>query len=288
VTPATKSRNQLKILRAQSFAAQPWLMQGFSTRCGGFSEQYGGGALNLGFTSDDPAKTVERNRSLFLRSLEATRSTRLVTLKQIHSDIIHFIEEAPEAPLNGDGILTRTPGVLLGIQTADCLPVLIADPEKNAVGAFHAGWRGTLARIVEKGVGAMRARFGSDPRKMIAAIGPGIHQCCYAVGDEVIDLFRTRFAYADDLFKEVYDTEPVRMKYPMLFLTARAPGHSNIGPQIHLDLAEANRRQLLDAGLSAGNIEVMQHCTSCNTGMFFSHRGEHGWTGRMLAVVGVR
>jgi hypothetical protein len=177
--------------------------------------------------------------------------------------------------------------VLLGIQTADCIPILVADRKNRAVAAFHAGWRGTLARIVEKGVGRMRLEFGSKPEDLIASIGPGIGQCCYAVGEEVRAQFESQFIYAAELFREVYDSDPVREKYPMLFLTARAPGHSAIGPGMHLDLAEANRRQLLAAGLKKGAIALTGQCTGCHTDRFFSHRIERGFTGRMMSVIGI-
>jgi polyphenol oxidase len=181
----------------------------------------------------------------------------------------------------------------VGIQTADCVPVLLADTRTRAVAAFHAGWRGTLARIVERGVGAMQLQFGSRPRDLIAAIGPAIGPCCFAVGEEVRGEFESQFAYAPELFSEVYDADPVRRKYPMLFLTARAPGHSNLGPQIHLDLWQANRRQLLDAGLRPKAITVVAGCTACSrlaNGLrkYFSHRAEQGFTGRMMSVVGTR
>ena len=196
------------------------------------------------------------------------------------------------AVLRGDALMTRQRGLLLGIQTADCVPVLIADTKTRAVAAFHAGWRGTLARIVERGVGTMRLEFGSQPKNLIAAIGPAIGACCYSVGEEVRHEFESQFAYAPELFSEVYDSDPVRDKYPMLFLTARAPGHSNIGPQIHLDLHEANRRQLLDAGVKAKAITVVGECTACarlrdGRRKYFSHRAEHGFTGRMLSAIGV-
>src|SRR5208337_1441681 len=98
----------------------------------------------------------------------------------------------------------------------------------------------------------------------------------------------SQFAYADALFCEVYDADPVRKKYPMLFLTQRAPGHSPIGPSLHLDLIEANRRQLLAARLKPGSIQVVGGCTQCHTELFFSHRASHGHAGRMMAVIGVR
>jgi hypothetical protein len=185
-------------------------------------------------------------------------------------------------------MMTAEPGILLAIQTADCIPVLIADRRRRAVAAFHAGWRGTLKRIVETGVGRMRLEFGSRPEDLVAAIGPGIGQCCYAVGEEVRAEFESQFSYAAELFCDVYNSNPVREKYPLLFLTARAPGHSNIGPSLHLDLVEANRRQLLDAGLKADAISVVGDCTSCRTDRYFSYRAEHGFTGRMFSVIGIR
>ena len=196
-----------------------------------------------------------------------------------------------KARLRGDGMLCETPGRLLGILTADCVPVLVADTRTRAVAAFHAGWRGTLARIAERGIGSLRLRYRSRPEDLVAAIGPSIGACCFAVGEEVRFEFESQFAYAPGLFSEVYDSDPVREKYPLLFLTARAPGHSNLGPQTHLDLVEANRQQLLDAGLVAENISVVAECTSCarlpnGRRKYYSHRGEHGFAGRMLSVVG--
>ncbi len=134
----------------------------------------------------------------------------------------------------------------------------------------------------------MRLEFGSKPKDLVAAIGPGIGQCCYAVGEEVRSEFISQFAYAEELFCDVYDSDPIKEKYPLLFLTARAPGHSNTGPSLHLDLAEANRRQLLDAGLKAEAISVLGDCTSCRTDRYFSYRASHGFTGRMLSVIGIR
>jgi polyphenol oxidase len=140
---------------------------------------------------------------------------------------------------------------------------------------------------VENGVGRMRLEFGSRPEHLIASIGPGIGQCCYAVGDEVRQQFESQFFYAGELFREVYNHDPVREKYPMLFLTARAPGHSEIGPAMHLDLPEANRRQLMAAGLKKSAIFLTQQCTGCCTNRFFSHRMERGFTGRMMSVIGI-
>jgi YfiH family protein len=191
------------------------------------------------------------------------------------------------SPCKGDGLMTSEPGVLLGIQTADCIPVLVADRRRRVVAAFHAGWRGTVKRIVENGIGRMRMEFGSRPEDLVAAIGPGIGACCYAVGEEVLSEFESQFNYGVELFREVYDTDPVRAKYPMLFMTQRAPGHSPMGPGLHLDLVEANRRQLLAAGVAADVIEVVGACTNCHPEMFFSHRASRGHSGRMMSVIGI-
>ena len=298
----TRAPNQtkLKILRAGPLSRLPWLMHGFSTRAGGFSRAYGKADLNLGFTKDDMRSAVERNRRAFLKELGAvTRKQRssptaasnfwpLITVRQVHSDIIHCVDSIPPAALTGDGLLTATPGLLLAIQTADCLPVILVDAKRHAVGVFHAGWRGTVKRIVEKGVGEMVRCFGSLPRDLKAAIGPGIHGCCYEVGEEVRTKFESQFAYGASLFREVKESDPVREKYPLLFLTARAPGHGELPPKIFLDLVEANRQQLLAAGVALGNIEASPLCTNCRTDLLFSYRAEKGKTGRMMGVAGIR
>jgi polyphenol oxidase len=316
---APKTAGKLNVLRARPLSALPWLVHGFSTRVGGFSRVYRKGDLNLGFTKEDSRAAVDRNRAVFLRALGACRDSRpsrplrqdpcgdsrprlsgrakldlwpLITLRQIHSDVIHLIDSVPYEPLTGDGLITSTPGLLLTIQTADCLPVILVDAKRRAVGVFHAGWRGTVQRIVEKGVGEMFRHFGTRPCDLKAAIGPGIHGCCYEVGEEVRTKFESQFAYAGSLFREVKESDPVREKYPLLFLTARAPGHGELPPKIFLDLVEANRRQLLAAGVPKKNIEASPLCTNCHPELLFSYRAEKGKTGsktgRMMGVVGIR
>jgi polyphenol oxidase len=311
-------KNTVNILQAAHLSALPWLVHGFSTRTGGFSRIYGKGDLNLGFTKDDSRAAVVRNRVTFLGALPGPcRDSRprkpalsersesngagrakldgkgtwpIITLRQIHSDRIHCIDSIPQTqePLAGDGLITATPGLLLAIQTADCLPVILVDAKRRAVGVFHAGWRGTVQRIVEKGVGEMIRCFGSKARDIKAAIGPGIQGCCYQVGEEVRAKFESQFSYAASLFREVKESDPVREKYPLLFLTARAPGHSDLPNNIFLDLVEANRQQLLAAGVQKKNIEASALCTNCHPELLFSYRGENGKTGRMMAVAGVR
>ncbi|MGH9482983.1 MAG: peptidoglycan editing factor PgeF, partial [Terriglobales bacterium] len=244
------------MLRSALLSDQPWLVHGFGTRACGLRHPRAGGAW-MGL------------------------HPQLLMVKQIHSDLV-WTDPAPGTP--GDGMLTRQPGRLLALRTADCCPILIADTKRRAVAAVHAGWRGTRDRIVEKAVGEMRARWGSDPGDLVAAIGPGIRVCCYEVGAEVQQAFRARFAYADQLFLDDGG-------FPMQFLSGAPPGHADDArwrpaSKLRLDLAQANARQLRDAGIPNGAVEIMPYCTVCQAGRFYSHR--RGETGRMLSAIGIR
>jgi hypothetical protein len=315
--------NGVEWLAVPGWERTNWLWHGFSTRRGGVSRAYcadgAPGELNLGFTSADSQEAVAENRRLLAEAVSGDPATPLITLRQVHSNLVVVAggaevgrdrsrtvgvpgdrstslgckvgvpgDRSTSLGCKADGLMTAEPGILLGIQTADCIPVLVTDCQRRAVAAFHAGWRGTVNRIVETGVGRMRLEFGSRTEDLMAAIGPGIGPCCYAVGEEVFSSFESQFAYARELFREVYDADPVRASYPMLFLTQRAPGHSPLGPSLHLDLVEANRRQLLAAGLKPRAIKVVGGCTSCQPELFFSHRASRGHAGRMLAVIGIR
>ena len=287
----TSRKAQGEILQADSLKPLSWIVHGFSTRPGGISSVYGGRTLNLGFTQQDARAAVKQNRTKFLRQLGAVSKGRPwppLTLRQIHSDLIHCVNGVPKSALAGDGLITQKTGILLAILTADCLPVILVDANRRAVGVFHAGWRGTLKRIVEKGVGEMHRCFGTSPADLRAAIGPGVHGCCYNVGPEVRTQFESQFEYGSKLFREVEESDPVREKYPLLFLTARAPGHSVLPRKIFLDLVEANHRQLLATGVAAKHISASRLCTACRTDLLFSYRAEKGITGRMMAVAGIR
>jgi len=251
-----------------------WLWHGFSTRIGGVSRVYlpdpeaehAPGELNLGYTALDKRENVLENRSRLVEAVTGSRETPLATLRQVHSRISVVLERGEETDFaisrEADGILTNRSGVLLGVQTADCIPVLVADPVARAVGAFHAGWRGTVERIVELGVGRMVEEFGSDPGNLVAAIGPGIGACCYTVGGEVRARFENGFSYSEELFSQSSD-------------------------DLRLNLIEANRRQLLAAGVTADAISVVGGCTSCQPELFYSHRASGGHAGRMMAVIGI-
>jgi YfiH family protein len=278
----------LQIIESPMLANLRWLVHGFSTRPGGKSMLDGKLVLNLGYTDWDERKRVEINRAAFLAALPARRM-RLVTMRQIHSDVIHVIDNASEDPRSADGLATRTPGQLLGVQTADCVPILLADTQNRAVAAIHASWRGTLARIAAKALGRMRMEFGTRPRDVVAALGPAIGRCSYEVGPEVAQAFATQFSAAADWFDGPFaqlscGEEPLWLPW----LTMMPPGHVPPSPRVNLDLRAANHWQLIDAGVPPNRIDVNDLCTGCRPDLLFSYRCEGSGTGRMMAVIGVR
>ncbi len=210
------------------------------------------------------------------------------TLRQLHSDIVQVVEEPRHGGLPGDALVTATPRLALTIKTADCLPVFLADPEHHVVAAIHAGWRGTLKRIVEKTVGVMRSHFGADPAGVLAAIGPGIHVCCYQVGEEVIGQYRSQFPYAEALFRNVEDENPADILVPRQTMVEQKafmrPLETARG---YLDLEEANYRQLVEAGVSPSRIARGAPCTACRTDLFHSYRKEGARAGRLLSQIAV-
>ena len=272
--PITRAENGVGLFAVPGWERFDWLWHGFSTHRGGVSRVYlpeglGDsrpelGQLNLGFTGADLAENVSENRLRWIEAVTGSRETPLRTIRQIHSGVSIVAEAAaPEVVPEADGIMTDEPGILLGVMTADCIPVLVADPVNRAVAAFHAGWRGTVARIVERGVAQMAAEFGSDPAQMFAAVGPGIGLCCYTVGGEVEALFEAQFRYGSELFLKGNETA-------------------------RLDLIEANCRQLLAAGLAEDAVAVVGGCSSCQPWYFYSHRASGGHAGRMMASIGIR
>jgi purine-nucleoside/S-methyl-5'-thioadenosine phosphorylase / adenosine deaminase len=274
----------LRILRVSALSKIPWLVHGFSTRPSGVSPLKGEKVLNLGFAQWDSKENVLENRRRFLSSLGAGGFT-FVTLKQIHSDVVQLFEVPPAETRRGDASTTKLPGLLLAVQTADCVPILLVDPTNRAVAAIHAGWRGTLQRIVAKAVGQMQMQFGTKPAGLLAAIGPSIGGCCYEVGTEVAVEFKSQFSNASDWFDELRTGDEPN---PLQWLSMRPPGHQPPARSVLLDLRKANRAQLLEAGLLAGNVFVSDLCTACRRDLFFSYRKEAGTTGRLMAVIGIR
>jgi len=279
----------LQIVESRAFGKINWIAHGFSTRPGGASLLEGKSALNLGFTEWDQGERVTANRQKFAAAVGA-RAMELVALRQFHSDVIYVAASATgsEAP-NADALITNTAGLLLGVQTADCVPILLADTRRRVVAAVHAGWRGTLARIVQKTLGRMRMEFGTRARDVVAAIGPAIGGGCYEVGPEVAQAFATQFPPAAEWFDGPFEQlahgeEPLWLPW----LTMMPPGHVPPPPRVQLDLRAANRWQLTDAGVPEKQIDVSDLCTACRTDLLFSYRREGAKTGRMMAVIALR
>lgn len=262
--------------------AIPWLVHGFSTRMGGER------ILNLGYTDWDQREAVTQNRRQLLRAVGA-EGMALMPLRQIHSDAVHVFFNGEEQAPNADAAMTREQGLLLAVQTADCVPILLVDTRQRVVAAVHAGWRGTLARIAVKALGRMRLEFGTRPGDVIAALGPAIGRCCYEVGPEVAQAFSGQFAPAAEWFDGPFERlatgeEP----NPLPWLTMMPPGHEPPPERVRLDLQAANRWQLADAGVPPRNIAVSTLCTACRTDLLFSYRREGPRTGRLMAVIGLR
>ncbi|MGB8542584.1 MAG: peptidoglycan editing factor PgeF [Candidatus Acidiferrales bacterium] len=290
----------LQILEASPLAQLSRLVHGFSTRTGGASEleanREGGkfveNVLNLGFTDWDARARVLKNRQNFFAALKAS-DMRVTALRQIHSDIVHVVSTANSQPFaeapKGDALITNEPGLLLVVQTADCVPILLADKKRHAIAAIHSGWRGTLQRIAEKALGRMQMEFGTRPQDVVAALGPGIGQCCFEVGPEVAAEFAAKFPEARQWFKGPFEALARGDNDPnwLPWLTMRPPGHQLSEPRAHLDLIAANRAILRVAGVPPRNIFSSEFCTACRTDLFFSYRRERV-TGRMIAAIGIR
>lgn len=278
------SANGVGLLQVSAFSKIPWLVHGFSTSQGGISALRGKKVLNLGFTEWDSRANVQENRRLFQSAIGAS-DLSLVALKQFHSDVICDFDSLPGEACNGDASITAAPNLLLGIQTADCVPILLVDPKNRAVAAVHAGWRGTLQRIVEKTIGRMVMQFGTRPGNLLAAIGPAIGGCCYEVGTEVAAAFLSQFAQAPEWFDELRTGDEPN---PLQWLNQFPPGHQPPPKNVRVDLRKANRAQLIAAGLNSQNIFTNELCTSCRPDLLFSYRKAGKESGRMMAAVGIR
>ena len=274
----------LQVLQLDPFRKLPWLVHGFSTRSGGVSGRVDEKILNLSLTEWDERANVEENRRRLQRAISAGKFT-LLAMKQRHSDAIHLFRAAPAQACSGDASATNQPGLLLAVQTADCVPILLVDPKHRAVAAIHAGWRGTLGRLTEKTVGRMQFEFASRPQDLLVAIGPSIGPCCYEVGADFVPKFTAQFADAAEYFDEARSGEEPN---PLQWLNMAPPGHQPSPNPVHLDLRKANRSQLIAAGLRRQNIFESNLCTGCRTDLFFSYRKEGARSGRLLSVIGIR
>ena len=197
----------------------------------------------------------------------------LATVHQIHSAGVIQVDRAGLAG-DGDALITNSPGIVLGVKTADCVPLLMADIHRRAVAAVHAGWRGTALGIAPAVVAAMKEAFGTLPEDLRVAIGPAIGPCCFEVGSEVARIF------------EAYERQAT--KNDGLFPYERqATKNDGLSYKTYLDLAGINREQLEQAGVPGGQIEDSGLCTFCSAGEFFSFRRDREQAGRMFSLIGI-
>jgi YfiH family protein len=250
---------------------QDGFANGFSTRLGGTSPMPRD-ALNLAGFRDDTAENIYENRRRFLRLFEGEWA--LAAGWQEHGTRVRVVrdEQAARGPMDErgetvycDALVTNVPHVMVGVKTADCVPILLGDSRRGAAGAVHAGWRGTLSAIVTRALDQMLREYDTRAEDVRAAIGPSARACCYEVGAEVVEAFKARTSYADEI------------------LTQTREGHALI------DLQRANYKQLIAAGVPPERIHVAPLCTMCRTDLFFSYRrerGPYGCTGRLMSVIG--
>lgn len=238
---------------------------GFSTRLGGVSP-FPDKDLNLAGYDEDALENIEENRRRFLTALGG--EWQIATAWQVHGDAIRQIEsdlDAGNSDERADALISNVPGVLTGVKTADCVPILIGDPVMKAFAAVHAGWRGTMLSIAAKAIKKLINFYESKPEDFICAIGPAACGRNYEVGQEVIDGFAENFPDSEKYFS------PTR------------EGHALV------DLHLANRDQLSQAGVNPSNIYTAPFCTMERPDLFFSYRLEkqkYGRTGRLLSVIG--
>lgn len=247
----------------------------FSTRLGGVSnlnnledgrQARSGTDLNLAGFDDDLAGNIFENRRRFMNLFPD--DLKLSTVWQVHGIDIKVIRkevDANETETRSDAIISQLKNLLVGVKTADCVPVLIGDERSGSYAAVHAGWRGTVGGIVAKSIDRMMQEFNTNPNDIWAAIGPAACGKDYEVGEEVIEAFSTAFESADQLFKHT------------------RPGHALI------DLHQANREQLISRGVPRVQILTAPFCTMERNDLFFSYRIEKqkfGRTGRLLSVIG--
>jgi YfiH family protein len=248
-----KRQDQITFLHSEAFDRIPGVVHAFSTRRGERND------FSLG-PVNSPNPMVQINRARFVAAIGGA-GWPIIKLKQVHSGIVVDVDDTSAASeaVEGDAALTGLAGVMVGVQTADCVPILIAHREGRAVAAIHAGWRGTAASIAEATVTRLSRKCGLDVKDFLAAIGPHIGPCCYEVGEEVA----AEIGHPDAIVRSIERGKP------------------------HLDLGLANHAQLLRAGIPAAQIETSSLCTKCRTDLFHSYRRDGKRMGHMLSLIGI-
>lgn len=278
----------LPLLTFTTLSAFPELTHAVSTRHGGTSLPPFD-SLNLTWTSGDRPEDVEENHKRLCRALEVPRAA-LVSPRQVHSARVHRVEAHDRGGFIPacDALVTSAREVALLLRFADCVPILLFDPQQRAIGLAHAGWRGTIAGIVQATVGAMVETLGSRPRDLIAAIGPAIGPCCYEIGPDVAAAVKAVFGTNTDLLGPPARLDEGRRNQAASSLhpASRTPGEADHAPPLHLDLWGANELLLRLAGVE--RIEVAGICTCCHRDQFFSYRAQNGKTGHHGALLCIR
>lgn len=248
-----------------SFGLYPGLRHGIFTRLGGHSKPPWD-SLNTGHSVGDDPAAVDANHLLICQALglEALGFESIVSPHQVHGATVGIVDAHDRGTVRPatDALVSQAPDLLLLLRFADCTPIMLYDPQKQVIGLAHAGWRGTVLKIVGRTVATMVDRFSSHPSDIIAGIGPAIGPCCYEVGQEVADAANDAFPHTPGVL-------------------ARQPNG-----RWHFDMWAANRSQLEEMGVR--QIETAGICTACHTDEWFSHRAEGGQTGRFAAALGLR
>jgi len=257
-------KGSVEYLEATALSKGDFLIHAFCTRRGGISKEKFS-SLNFSAWEGDRRDNVRQNGEITASAFDLC-ADQFFFVNQVHGDGILIVDRtnrhfAGDKMYQCDAIITDQPGLAIGIKTADCVPVFLADMEKKIIGVVHAGWRGTALRIAAKAVIAFNESFSSRSEEMIAVTGPAIGPCCYQVDEAVFQAMQ-----GDKQGESAF--MPCREKGKWMF-----------------DLASANRGQLLKAGVRRENIFSADICTSCRKDIFYSHRGEGGKTGRQLSFM---
>ena len=252
----------------------------FSTRVGGVSRLSYTKSLNLAFDRGDDEQTVIQNLEIFARTAEFDPQ-KVISLPQIHSDIIYKVDGRDAGQgyyirdnlREGDGYITDSPDVVLGVKSADCVPILFECFENTnsgekivAVGAVHAGWRGSVKGIAPKCVRMLCEKYGVVPQNIRVAIGPCIHKCCFEVGEDFVSEFESALGR--------------ELASGFIFPSSKEG-------KFYCDLVSLNKRLLTDVGVLPENIQIIDRCTCCEPKIFYSHRYSGGLRGTMLSVIGM-
>ena len=224
--------------------------------------------LNFSEEQGDSAENVRHNFELLGKRL-GLEPRQIATCTQVHRDRVIILDSVPDSPPEADAIVTSVGAIYPAVKVADCLPILLVDPVRHVAAAIHAGWRGSVMRITSKVIQTMRGRYGCRPSDLVAALGPAIGKCCYAVDDTVLTPFREGFPEAERFIS----TQRLNRTQP---------------EQSYLDLRSANRFELTLEGVSEEKIHSIDLCTSCRPDLLFSHRRDGAASGRHIALAGFR